>query len=94
MDKKVQTPIKRIELLISSLPKKDIPIGTKYLKDRNFEALQMLVDSAIIRVKRGLHSENPKQEYLEVDIRTLNELKVEVDNYYSAQYYISDIDEI
>ena len=56
MDKKVQTPIKRIELLISSLPKRDIPIGTKYLKDRDFEALQMLIDSAIIRVKRGLHA--------------------------------------
>ena len=90
MDKRVQTPTERIEVLLSSLPKKDIPFGLKYLKERNFEALQMLVDSAIVRVKRGLHKESPKQEYLEVNIRDLNELKVEVDNYYSAQYYSND----
>lgn len=75
--------IQRIENLISELPKTDIPFGNKYLKSRDFESLQLLVDSAIVRVNKGLTKENPKEEYLNVDLEKLRELKVEVDTYYS-----------
>ena len=42
-----------IRKLIPSLPEKDIPIGYKYLENRNFEDLQDLVDSAIMKTKKN-----------------------------------------
>ena len=75
--------IQRIENLISELPETDVPFGNKYLKNRDFESLQLLVDSAIVRVRKGLTKDNPKEEYLKVDLEKLSELKVEVDTYYS-----------
>lgn len=75
--------VQRISKLISALPKSDIPFGDKYLKERDFESLQLLVNSSIVRVKKGLTKEVPKEEYLKVDLERLNELKVEVDEYYS-----------
>ena len=43
----------------------------------------MLVDSALIKVKKGLRKENPKEEYLKINIEKLQTLKAEVDTYYS-----------
>ena len=39
------------------------------------------MDSAVYKVKRSIGSENPKEEYLRVDLERLNELKAEVDMY-------------
>lgn len=75
--------VQRISKLISALPKSDISFGDKYLKERDFESLQLLVNSSIVRVKKGLTKEIPKEEYLKVDLERLNQLKVEVDEYYS-----------
>ena len=47
-------PIQKIKDLILELPETDVPFGNKYLNTRDFESLQSLVDSAIIRVKRTL----------------------------------------
>lgn len=74
-------PVERIKTLLSSLPSSDIEIGKKLLSKRDFESLQLLVDSAIIRVKRGLTKENVKEEYLKVDLDELRELKAEIDLY-------------
>ena len=76
-------PIQKIKDLILELPETDVPFGNKYLNTRDFESLQSLDDSAIIRVKKGLTKENPKEEYLKVDLEKLSKLKVEVDTYYS-----------
>ena len=73
--------IERINNLINSLPKRDIPIGFAYLDCRDFDSLQELIDSAIIRTKKNIHSDNPKEEYINVDLDNLNELKAEVDTY-------------
>lgn len=75
--------IDRICKLIPALPESDVPFGDKYLRERNFESLQLLVNSSIVRVKKGLAKEAPKEEYLKVDLEKLNKLKVVVDEYYS-----------
>lgn len=74
-------PVKRMEALIDSLPERDIPLGHKFLSERNFESLKELVDSAIYKVKKSLRTDNPKEEYLKVNLEDLSRLKSEVDLY-------------
>ena len=74
-------PVKRMKALICSLPERDIPLGHKFLNERSFDSLKELVDSAIYRVRRSLKSDNPKEEYLKVNLEDLNRLKSEVDMY-------------
>lgn len=74
-------PVERIGALLLSLPSSDVEIGKKFLAKRDFESLQLLVDSAIVRVKKGLAKENVKEEYLKVDLREMSRLKLEVDTY-------------
>ena len=74
-------PLNNIKKFINYLPSKDVQIGFKFLEIRDFENLKDLVDSAIIRTKKNLRSEFPKQEYINVDLEYLNILKSEVDIY-------------
>ena len=74
-------PVKRMKALMCSLPERDIPLGHKFLNERNFDSLKELVDSAIYKVKRSLKSDNPKEEYLKVNLEDLSRLKSEVDMY-------------
>ena len=74
-------PVKRMKVLMCSLPERDIPLGHKFLNERNFDLLKELVDSAIYKVRRSLKSDNPKEEYLKVNLEDLNRLKSEVDMY-------------
>lgn len=73
-------PIDRIKALIPSLPSGDIELANKFLNNRDFESLQLLVNSAIVRVEKGLN----KKEYLKADLEKMDELKVEVDLYCDA----------
>lgn len=73
----------RIKNLIPSLPVKDIELGHRFLEERNFEALKDLVFSAIYKVKRNLKSSSPKEEYLKLDMDSLEQLQCEVLDYYS-----------
>lgn len=77
----MNTPIERIKVLIDSLPKKDIPLGYKFLSERNFESLKELVDSAIYKIEKNLKTDNPKEEYLKINLDNLDVLKAEVDLY-------------
>ena len=74
-------PVKRMKVLMCSLPERDIPLGHKFLNERSFDSLKELVDSAIYKVKRSLKSDNPKEEYLKVNLEDLSRLKSEVDMY-------------
>ena len=74
-------PVKRMEALMCSLPERDIPLGHKFLNERSFDSLKELVDSAIYRVRKSLKSDNPKEEYLKVNLEDLSRLKSEVDMY-------------
>lgn len=77
-------PIDRIKALIPSLPEGDIKFAHKFLNSRDFESLQLLVNSSLVRVKRGLSKENPKEEYLKADLGEMRKLKSEIDAYCEA----------
>lgn len=72
--------LSQIQRLIRNLPTKDIPLGKKFVEERNFESLKELVDSAIQidknRVANG-------KESLVSDFTGLATLKVKVDRYCS-----------
>lgn len=74
-------PIDRIKALIPSLPEGDAKLAHEFLNSRDFESLQLLVDSSLVRVKKGLSKENPKEEYLKADLREMSKLKLEIDIY-------------
>lgn len=74
-------PIERIESLMTSLPEKDVPLGFKFLKERNFDSLKELIDSAIYKINKNLNSTSPREEYLKIDRENLSTLKSEVDTY-------------
>lgn len=71
----MSTPVERIESLLIYVPAKDIPFATKFLQERNFEALRDLVKSDIQILKRK------KDDSLEEQLDYLRELKSEVDSY-------------
>lgn len=77
-------PIDRIKALIPSLPEGDAKLAHKFLNSRNFESLQLLVDSSLVRVKKGLSKESPKEGYLKADLGEMRKLKSEVDTYCEA----------
>lgn len=77
-------PIDRIKALIPSLPGGDVKLAHRYLNSRDFESLQLLVDSSLVRVKKGLSKESPKEEYLKTDLGEMRKLKSEVDTYCEA----------
>lgn len=87
----MNSPIDRIKSLIESLPKKDISFGYKFLEERDFESLQELINSALYKINKSLNSDNPKEEYLKINLEDLNSLKAEVD-IYSAQIGFEDED--
>ena len=77
-------PIDIIKALIPSLPEEDAKLAHKFLNSRDFESLQLLVDSSLIRVKKGLSKESPKEEYLKADLGEMRKLKSEIDTYCEA----------
>ena len=77
-------PIDRIKALIPSLPEGDAKLAHKFLNSRDFESLQLLVDSSLVRVKKGRSKESPKEEYLKANLGEMRKLKLEVDTYCEA----------
>ena len=73
--------LSRITALISSLPEKDTSLGFNFLRERDFDSLKALVDSALYKVKKSRKDENPREEYLKVNLTELRKLKTEVDVY-------------
>ena len=74
----MSTQIETIRRLIVYLPKTDIQLGYKFLNRRDFDSLKELIDSAIYKVEKNLASENPKDEYINLDLDMMNELQQEV----------------
>ena len=74
----MSTQIETIRRLIVYLPKRDIQLGYKFLNRRDFDSLKELIDSAIYKVEKNLASENPKDEYIKLDLDMMNELQQEV----------------
>jgi hypothetical protein len=71
--------VQRIRKLIPSLPEKDIPIGNKLLEARDWEELQNLVSSAIVKIERA--NSKGDDRYTNIDLPSL----------YCLQAYIPDI---
>lgn len=61
----------------ASLPEGDARLAHEFLNSRDFESLQLLVDSSLVRVKKGLSKESPKEGY--ADLGEIRKLKSEVD---------------
>lgn len=74
-------PVERIKRLTQYLPKGDIALAHTFIDSRDFESLQELVDSAIVKTERNIGSDNPKEEYLGSDVDGMEKLKTEVDDY-------------
>ena len=73
-----------IERLIYALPTKDIELANKFIRERNFEFLQDLVNSAVYKVKRAKtigDVSSPLMSVDSVDIDNLLSLKSTVDIY-------------
>lgn len=77
--------VERMRKLLYSLPKSDIALGEQFIQSRDFKSLKDLVDSAIYKVRKHKARKDeevpPKQEYLDVDLTELSNLKAEVDVY-------------
>lgn len=71
----METPVDKIKKLLKFIPARDIPYATKFVEERNFEALRDLVRSCIQILKRK------KDESLSTQIDNLRELKAEIDCY-------------
>lgn len=84
-------PVERMKALMVSLPERDVPLGHKFLNERDFDSLKELIDSAIYKVRRSLKSDNPKEEYLKISLEDLSRLKSEV-NMYIVQLGIPEDD--
>ena len=78
---KIKSPLERIKSLLKYLPQRDIQYANKFISMRDYDSLQSLVGSAIYKIEKNLISNNPKEEYLLIDIVKLNELKAEIDSY-------------
>lgn len=70
-----------IERLIYALPTKDIELANKFIKERNFEFLQDLVNSAVYKVKRAKTIGDVSSPLMAVDIDNLLSLKSTIDIY-------------
>lgn len=89
------TSVKEIENLISILPKKDIPIALNFVKNRDFESLQELVNSDVIKFEKHVSKLTPESKEYFVAISTLDNcinLKTCVDEYL-AQFQLDALDE-
>lgn len=79
--------VERMRKLLNSLLKSDQTLGEQFIQSRDFESLKDLVDSAIYKVRKHKARKDkegevpPKQEYLDVDLTELSNLKAEVDVY-------------
>lgn len=62
-----------IQTGIQYLPEKDRILAQKYLQQRNFEYLQELVDSCLVRIKKNKHKQ--KQD---VELKNIQRDKIEM----------------
>lgn len=67
--------------LVSMLPLPDRDIAIELIEKRDFDTLQELVSSAIIRTEKNLNSDSPKEVYLNANITGMNSLLSIIDSY-------------
>ena len=87
-----KTPIQIMEELLCNLPEKDIKFAEKFIKERNFEALQELVISDIQKIEKKCNptSLEPEDLKMEEELDALCKLRNEVESYLSLLGYSSE----
>ena len=87
-----KTPIQRMEELLCNLPEKDIKFAEKFIKERNFKALQELVISDIQKIEKKCNPTSLEPEDLKVEeaLDALCKLRNEVESYLSLLGYSSE----
>ena len=87
-----KTPIQIMEELLCNLPEKDIKFAEKFIKERDFEALQELVISDIQKIEKKCNPVSLEPENLEMEnkLDTLCKLRNEVESYLSLLGYSND----
>ena len=87
-----KTPIQIMEELLCNLPEKDIKFAEKFIKERNFEALQELVISDIQKIEKKCNptSLEPEDLKMEEALDALCKLRNEVESYLSLLGYSSE----
>ena len=73
--------VQKIRKLIPSLPEKDIPIGNKLLEARDWEELQNLVSSAIVKIEKA--NDKGSDKYTNIDIGSLYDLQAAIPDTYN-----------
>lgn len=74
---KMESPqIQKIRKLIPRLPEKDIPIGNRLLQARDWEELNNLVSSAIVKIEKA--TANGSDKYAHIDLGSLYDLQVSI----------------
>jgi hypothetical protein len=81
-----KSELEYIKSNIRHLPLKDQQFAKKYLDNRDFSSLQELVDSALYKITKNLNSDNPKEEYKILDVDSIEELSVKIDEYCMKVY--------
>ena len=71
---------------IKHLPIKDYDLAKEFITKKEFRKLQELVDSALYKITKNLNSENPKEEYKILDVDSIEELAVKIDDYIIKVY--------
>lgn len=84
--------IDKIRNLVPELPLRDRGIALNFIAIRDFDELQSLVDSAIVRTNINVISDNPKEEYMVVNVKKLQELSTIVSEY--RDQLITSVDDI
>lgn len=87
-----KTPIQIMEELLCNLPEKDIKFAEKFIKERNFEALQELVISDIQKIEKKCNptSLEPEDLKMEEALDALCKLRNEVESYLYLLGYSSE----
>ena len=72
------------------LPQKDVNLAGKLLSERKFESLLEIIDSDIYLVRRHQLSETPKDEYKNINLEKLLQLRSELSEYMSYLVFPED----
>lgn len=86
----MEQPLKRIKRLVKYLPEHDIKYANKYIESRQFDKLLEIVESDIYLVSQNELLTHPKEEYTNISIKELMDLKDAIEEYMS--YLVLDND--
>lgn len=73
----------KIKRLSRSIPKNDIKYADKFINNREFDKLLEIVESDIYLAQKNISSDTPNENFCEVDIDELLDLKFAIEEYMS-----------